>query len=93
MNPTPLDDSTLSGSPVVTSTVNYLGDMDIRPVFYAQHRQRDNLVLETRVVDIYDARGLQEDPSLETNYFGLVEHATAVRDFSTAERCAGNLSL
>jgi hypothetical protein len=85
MSPIPLDDSTLSGSPVVTSTVNYLGDMDVRPVFYARQRQRDNLVLEARKIDIYDARKLREAPSLEANGFTLVGHATAVGDFTAAD--------
>lgn len=85
MSPVPPDDSTLSGCPVVTSTVNYLGDMHVRPVFYAQERQRDNLVLESRNVDIFDARGLEEEPSLETNGFMLVGHATTVSDFTVAD--------
>ncbi len=51
-----LDDSTLSTCPVVTSTINYLGDMDVLPVFYAQHRERDNLILKSYEVEIYGAR-------------------------------------
>lgn len=85
MSPVAPDDSTLSCCPVVTSTVNYLGDMHVRPVFYAQERQRDNLVLESRNVDIYDARDLQEKPSLETSGFTLVRHATTVPDFTALE--------
>ena len=69
---------------MLTSTVNYLDQMDVRPVFHAQQRQRDNLVLGTHNVEIYDARGLKEAPSLETNGFTLVEHATAVHDFTSA---------
>ena len=79
------DDSTLSDCPVVTSTVNYLGEMDVRPVFYAQHRERDNLVLEPRDIAIYDARSLQVQPSLETNGFMLVRHETSVSDFTAAD--------
>lgn len=82
MTPASFDDSTLRDCRVVTSTLNYLGAMDVLPVFYAQRRERDNLVLEPYDVDIYDARGLKDSPSLETNGFMLVSHATAVRDFT-----------
>lgn len=79
------DDSTLSNCRPVTSTVNYLGDMAVRPVFYARRRERDNLVLETHEVDIYDARSLPEAPSLEASGFTLVPHATAVSDFTDSD--------
>ncbi len=84
MSATIADDFTLSGCPVVTSTVNYLGDMNVRPVFHARQRERDNLVLEPHDVRIYDARGLTEAASLEISGFTLVKHVTAVTDF-TAE--------
>jgi len=82
------DHNDVGRCPVVTSSVNYLGDMDVRPVFYAQQRERDNLVLQTQPVDIVDARELEEEPSLEKNGFTLVRHATNVRDF-TAENAQG----
>jgi hypothetical protein len=56
--------------------------MNVLPVFYARQRARDNLVLESHDVEIYDARGLPEAPSLETNGFMLVNHVTAVADFT-----------
>lgn len=80
-----LHDFVLSGCPVVTSTINYLADMDVRPVFHAQRRERDNLVLETHEVNFYDARQLPEGPSLEVNGFALVPHVTAVRDFTVRD--------
>lgn len=80
-----LDDSTLGSCPVVTSTVNYLGDMHVRPVFYAQRRDKDNLVLEPHSVEIYDARGLQDPPTLEANGFTLVDHRCSVTDFTADE--------
>jgi hypothetical protein len=58
--------------------------MDVRPVFHAQQRERDNLVLESHEVEIYDARGLKEEASLESSGFTLVNHVTGVADF-TAE--------
>ncbi len=79
------DDNDLGHCPVVASSVNYLGEMDVRPVFHARQRHRDNLVLETHDVEIYDARRLKEAPSLETNGFTLVEHVTTVADFTAAD--------
>lgn len=74
--------STLSDCPVVTSTLNYLGDMNVRPVFHARQRERDNLALEPRRVKIRDIRSLNKQTSLETNGFTLVDHVTSVADFT-----------
>jgi hypothetical protein len=68
--------------PVLTSTVNYLGQMQVRPVFYAQHVERNNLVLEPHTIRIDDARRLAEPPSLESRGFTLVPHRTKVADFT-----------
>ena len=67
------------------STINYLGEMGVRPVFYAQHTERNNLVLEPHRVEIADARRLPEPPQLETNGFTLVPHVTRVADFTDRE--------
>ena len=80
-----LEDSSLESCPVVSSTVNYLAAMDVRPVFYAQRRERDNLVLENHVIDVYDARSLEVAPSLETSGFTLISHTTAVKDFTDVD--------
>jgi hypothetical protein len=70
---------------MITSTVNYLGAMDVRPVFYAQHTERNNLVLEPHRIEITDARQLPEPPQLETCGFTLVPHVTQVSDFTGSE--------
>jgi len=89
MNSTLPDNSTLGSCPVVTSTVNYLGDMHVRPVFYAQQHERDNLVLEPQTIEIRDARSLRETPSLESNGFALVPHETKVWDFKMGDEALG----
>lgn len=80
--PDPIDGVQLRGCPAVTSTVNYLGSMECRPVFHARQRERDNLVLEPREVEIRDVRTLNEQTSLEINGFTLVDHPTGVDDFT-----------
>jgi hypothetical protein len=60
--------------------------MDVLPVFYAQDRARDNLVLETHEVRIRNARELPLPPALETNGFTIVRHATRVTDFTDPDR-------
>jgi hypothetical protein len=55
--------------------------MDVRPVFYSEQHERNNLELEPHTIEIRDARRLQEQPSLEVNGFALVKHATKIRDF------------
>jgi hypothetical protein len=72
----------------VSSTVNYLGRMEEVPVFYAQHHERDNLVLETTAVEIHNARELAEPATLEKNGFTLVPHRTRVGDFERADQVA-----
>jgi hypothetical protein len=56
--------------------------MNVRPVFYAQRYDRNNLILEPHSVAIHDARRLPQQPSLEANGFTLVRHATRVQDFT-----------
>jgi len=67
---------------VITSNVNYLSDMDVRPVFYAQNVERNNLQLESHAINIQDARQLPQAPTLEKQGFTLVPHATQVADFT-----------
>ena len=66
----------------VSSVVNYLGDMQETPVFYAEDRSRDNLRLVPTRVDVRDARHLESPAQLEQNGFELVRHETAVQDFT-----------
>jgi len=73
---------------MVRSTVNYLGQMDELPVFYAQHHERDNLVLESHAVEIHDARKLDVPPSLETKGFTLLAHRSRVGNFADSDQIA-----
>jgi len=56
--------------------------MEVVPVFYAEHHDRDNLVLESHAVDIRNARDLPQSPSLEINGYTLAEHHSGVPDFA-----------
>ena len=62
------------------ATINYLGEMNVRPRYHAQDHARDNLVLDPRVVEIEDLRG-GDPPSLAREGFTLVPHKSAVADF------------
>lgn len=66
---------------MVSSSINYLGEMDELPIFYSEKYHLNNLVLEPTTVEIRDARRLTEEPSLEVNGFKLVKHATRVNNF------------
>ena len=73
----------------VDATLNYLGDMAERPVFHAVDPSRTNIVLTPHTVQITDARGLPEAPSLEREGFALVEHATSLVDLRDREYLEG----
>lgn len=77
----PIDESILDRCPVVTSSINYLGEMNELPVFYSEKYHLNNLVLEPHTVEIRDARHLPDEPELEINGFTLIRHETKVRDF------------
>jgi hypothetical protein len=80
--------SDLNRCPVVSASVNYLGHMEVLPVFYSEQYHRNNLVLEPHTVEIRDARALRTEPSLEVNGFTLVKHATEVSDFKDRDAAA-----
>lgn len=65
----------------VEAEINYLGDMDIRPAFYATDYSKDNLKLNTVAVKIRNARQTQEPPVLDREGFLLKKHQSAVADF------------
>lgn len=80
--------SELDCCPVVSSSINYLGKMTERPVFYSEKYHLNNLVLEPHTVEIRDARYLPKRPTLEVNGFELVQHETKVRDFKDQDETA-----
>jgi hypothetical protein len=70
----------------VEGFVNYIGEMDERPRYYANDHSRDLLELDRRKIAIEDARMRIEAPSLVREGFELVAHTSEVRDFKdTAE--------
>ncbi len=68
--------------PAVSSTVNYLGDMDEFPVFYSENYQNNNLKLVEHHITIHDVRPVAAQLALEEGGFRLVDHPTAVTDFT-----------
>lgn len=69
----------------VEGRINYIGDMAVRPRYYAQDHSRDNLVFDNRAVRIEDLRGAAEQPTLAREGFALVPHTSKVGDFRDAE--------
>jgi len=69
----------------VEGRINYIGDMAVRPRYYAQDHSRDNLVFDNRAVRIEDLRGAAEQPTLAREGFALVPHTSKVEDFRDAE--------
>jgi hypothetical protein len=59
--------------------------MATRPRFHANDISRDVLNVVPRAVAIEDARQRKTPPSLDTDGFRLVSHASAVRDFRDAD--------
>jgi hypothetical protein len=66
----------------------YLGAMTARPVFHMDPSQT-NLVLEPQTVQVVDARGLAEPPSLEREGLQLVRHETSLTDIRDREHVDG----
>jgi hypothetical protein len=64
----------------ITAVVNYLGDMDERPVFHVFEFTRDNLRLVPQTVLIRNARRVLPDASLDREGFCLVNHRSRARD-------------
>jgi hypothetical protein len=69
----------------VDGVVNYTRPTGVRPRFHAVDHSRDNLALEPRAVRIEDARHAADAPRLDREGFGLVRHASAVRDWRNAD--------
>ena len=65
----------------VQATVNYLGPMDTRPVFYAQNYATNHLNLVPTMVEVEDFRGHEASNSLEVEGFRLMQHVSEVNDF------------
>ena len=66
----------------VTADINYIAPMDVRPVYHANDFTKDVLDPDIRPMDIINARTLEDAPQFGREGFALVEHKSAVEDFS-----------
>jgi hypothetical protein len=72
----------------IDAEVNYLGPMSVRPEFYSEKYQNNNLNLVPTRIRVEDLRGHERETSLEVEGFQLVPHPTAVKDFRDAQEVA-----
>ena len=72
----------------VESRVNYIGQMTERPRYYVSDPSRDVLTLDSRTIQIEDARLREQPPSLAREGFALFPHKSAVSDFRNAQELA-----
>ncbi len=63
----------------VAGQVNYIGEMSQRPRYYANDHSRDVLSLDSRTIQVNDARNA--GATLEREGFTLVAHRSGVEDF------------
>jgi len=63
---------------MVEGRINYLGEMAVRPRFFAVDYSRDNLVIDAQTVPIRDTRTAAEAASLDREGFTLRPHHCAV---------------
>jgi hypothetical protein len=73
-----------SGRPV-KSRFNYIGGMNERPRYHVNDISRDVLRLDSRLVQVEDARFRAQPPSLAREGFALLPHKSAVADFHNAD--------
>jgi len=82
----PSDQSTPQNARSVEGRVNYIGEMAVRPRYYANDHSRDVLELDPRSIAIEDARKRVTAPSLVHEGFELFAHTSEIEDFKeTAE--------
>ncbi len=73
----------------VQATINYVAPMDARPLFHAQDHSRDNLIYDSQVMAIHDARAFPRPPSLDREGVVLARHPTAVTNFRDPAQIQG----
>ncbi len=72
----------------LTGMMNFIGHMDERPRYHANDTSRDVLLLESHAVEIEDARGRADPPTLDRNGFTLVSHRSVMADFRDPRQVA-----
>ena len=72
----------------VEAEINYQGEMQGRPAYYATDYSRDRLALQACPVTIHDLRPDRDQQSLQQEGFVLVDHHSSVRDFRDEEQIA-----
>jgi hypothetical protein len=72
----------------VHATLNYIADMDERPVFYNDDHAAGNLRFEPHDVEIEDASLLSVPPTLEANGFQLFHYETSQRNLAESPASA-----
>jgi hypothetical protein len=73
---------------VVEGWVNYIGEMERRPRYYANDHSRDVLRLDPRKIAIDDARRRITPPSLLHEGFELIAHSSQIEDFKDSVQVA-----
>lgn len=68
----------------VTTTINYLAHMTVRPRYHAYDLSRDNLQLAPTSVSVADARPRRREYTLDAQGFALADHSVRVSDFRDA---------
>ncbi len=68
-------------APSVEGMINYVGEMSVRPQFFARDYSRDNLVIDAEPMPVRDMRSWRDAVSLENEGFMLTDHKSAVVDF------------
>jgi hypothetical protein len=78
----------------IEAAVPYAGPMAVRPRFHANDHSRDVLDIESRRMQVANARSIDPSPALEREGFELVRHRSAIADFrdpSIGDRHVGEI--
>lgn len=70
----------------VEAEINYQGEMDGRPAYYATDYSRDRLALQAKQVTISDLRQDRDRVTLQEQGFMLVDHSSGVKNFRDEEQ-------
>jgi len=74
-------DMAWADAPSVEGIINYVGEMTVRPEFFARDYSRDNLAINGVTMLVRDLRSKRDAVSLEAEGFRLFDHKTGITDF------------